>query len=573
MMAKVERKPWLKHYPKEIPAHIDYDERPLQDYLQQAAIKHPDKKAVHFLGKELTYAELYGSALSVANYLLKLGLQKGDRVSVMLPNSPQGVIAYYGALFAGGIVVQTNPLYMERELKHQLGDSGARFIICVDLVYPKVLKVRDETDLEHVIVTRIQDFLPFPKNALYPIVQRKQKKALLVEVNYNDPGVHSFVDILKNEEAVKPDVDIDPKEDLALIQYTGGTTGPAKGVMLTHYNLVANTMQSRAWMHKTEYAKEKVLALLPFFHVYGMTTVMNLSIMYAQEMIILPNFDVKQVLKTIEKQKPTLFPGAPTMYIGLLNHPDIEKYDLSSIQACISGSAPLPVEVQKRFEEKSKGKLVEGYGLSEASPVTHANLVWGKRVNGSIGLPFPDTEAAFLSDETGEIAGVNEVGELMVRGPQVMRGYWRRPEETEATFKDGWLLTGDIGYMDEDGYFYIIDRKKDMIIAGGYNIYPREVEEVLYEHEAVQEAAVVGVPHAYRGETVKAFIVKKEGFQVSEEDLNQHCRKNLAAYKVPRLYEFRDELPKSTVGKVLRRTLIEEERQKQQQGLETGEGA
>lgn len=572
-MAEVERKPWLKHYPKEIPAHIDYDERPLQDYLQQAAIKYPNKKAVHFLGKELTYAELYGSALSVANYLLKLGLQKGDRVSIMLPNSPQGVIAYYGALFAGGIVVQTNPLYMERELKHQLGDSGAKFIICLDLVYPKVLKMRHQTELQHIVVTRLQDFLPFPKNALYPVVQRKQKKALLVEVNYNDPGVHSFIDILKNEEAVEPELDIDPKEDLALIQYTGGTTGLAKGVMLTHYNLVANTMQSRAWMHKTEYAKEKVLALLPFFHVYGMTTVMNLSIMYAHEMIILPNFDVKQALKTIEKQKPTLFPGAPTMYIGLLNHPDIEKYDLSSIQACISGSAPLPVEVQKRFEEKSKGKLVEGYGLSEASPVTHANPVWGKRVNGSIGLPFPDTEAAFLSDETGEIAGVNEVGELMVRGPQVMRGYWRRPEETEATFKDGWLLTGDIGYMDENGYFYIIDRKKDMIIAGGYNIYPREVEEVLYEHEAVQEAAVVGVPHAYRGETVKAFIVRKEGSQVSEEELNQHCRRNLAAYKVPRLYEFRDELPKSTIGKVLRRTLIEEEKQKQQRGMETGAGA
>ncbi|HEX6923182.1 MAG TPA: long-chain fatty acid--CoA ligase, partial [Bacillales bacterium] len=356
----------------------------------------------------------------------------------------------------------------------------------------------------------------------------------------------------------------DPKNDLALLQYTGGTTGPAKGVMLTHYNLVANTMQCNAWMYKTEYGKEKVLGLLPFFHVYGMTTVMNLSIMYAAEMIILPNFDVKQALKTIEKEKPTLFPGAPTMYIGLLNHPDIEKYDLSSIEACISGSAPLPAEIQQQFERKTHGKLVEGYGLSEASPVTHTNLIWENRVKGSIGLPFPDTEAACLSEETGEIAGVSEVGELMVRGPQVMKGYWRRPEETKATFKDDWLLTGDVGYMDEKGYFYIIDRKKDMIIAGGFNIYPREVEEVLYEHEAVLEAAVVGVPDAYRGETVKAFVVTKEGASCTEKELNQHCRKALAAYKVPRLYEFREELPKTTVGKVLRRTLVDEEKEKQQ---------
>lgn len=563
-MAEPNRKPWLKHYPQEIPAHINYEEKPLFDYLQRAAIKHPEKKAVDFLGKKLTFAQLYESALKMANHLQLIGLQKGDRVSIMLPNCPQAVISYYGALIAGGIVVQTNPLYMERELQHQLGDCGARFIVCLDLVYPKLLKVKRGTCLEQVIVTSVQDFLPFPKNVLYPRVQKKQKKSLIVEVNYDDPSVHSFTEIFKNGEAIEPNIGVDPKEDLALIQYTGGTTGPAKGVMLTHYNLVANTMQCKAWMSRLKYGEEKVLGLLPFFHVYGMTTVMNLAIMYAAEMIILPNFDVKQALKTIEKTKPTLFPGAPTMYIGLLNHPDVEKYDLSSIEACISGSAPLPLEVQEQFERKTKGSLVEGYGLSEASPVTHANLIWGHRVKGSIGLPFPDTEAVCLSEETGEFAEVNEIGELMVRGPQVMKGYWRRPEDTDATFKGDWLLTGDIGYMDEEGYFYIVDRKKDMIIAGGFNIYPREVEEVLYGHEAILEAAVIGVPDSYRGETVKAFVVLKEGKQCTENELDQFCRSRLAAYKVPHLYEFRDELPKSTVGKILRRVLAEQEEPMQQ---------
>lgn len=561
-MGKMDQKRWLEHYPPEIPAHIDYEERPLHDFLQQDAIQHPQKKAVHFHGKGLSYSELYENALKVASRLQELGLQKGDRVSVMLPNCPQGIISYYGALLAGGVVVQTNPLYTERELKHQLTDSGSKMIICLDLVYPKVLKMKTHTDLEQIIVTGVQDFLPFPKNVLYPLAQKKQKKGLVVDVNYKDEATHSFTGILKNAEAIKPEIDIEPRDDLAVIQYTGGTTGPAKGVMLTHHNLVANTMQTRAWMYKAKDGEEKILGLLPFFHVYGMTTVMNLSIMYAWEMIILPNFDVKEALKTIEKQKPTMFPGAPTMYIGLLNHPDIGKYDLASIQSCISGSAPLPVEVQEKFEEKAKADLVEGYGLSEASPVTHANLVYGNRVKGSIGLPFPDTDAAILSVETGKIAGVNESGELMVRGPQVMRGYWRRPQETEKTFHGDWLLTGDVGYMDENGHFYVIDRKKDVIIAGGFNIYPREVEEVLYEHEAIQEAVIVGIPDPYRGETVKAFIVTKEGKGVSERELNKHCRKYLAAYKAPKLYEFRDVLPKSTIGKVLKRELIDEDKKK-----------
>jgi len=327
--------------------------------------------------------------------------------------------------------------------------------------------------------------------------------------------------------------------------------------------LIANASMCQAWMYKCKRGEETVLGLLPFFHVYGMTTVMILSVMQAYKMVLLPKFDAAATLKTIQKQKPTLFPGAPTIYIGLLNHPDIKKYDLSSIDSCISGSAPLPVEVQQKFEEVTGGKLVEGYGLTESSPVTHSNFLWDRpRIKGSIGVPWPDTDAAIFSMETGERLSAGEIGEIVIKGPQVMKGYWNRPEDTAQTLRDGWLLTGDLGYMDEDGYFYVVDRKKDMIIAGGYNIYPREIEEVLYEHPDVQEVVAAGIPDPYRGETVKAYVVLKEGTKITEEELNKFVRQHLAAYKVPRIYEFRQELPKTAVGKILRRALVEEEKKK-----------
>lgn len=553
-------RPWFAHYPEEIPTTLDYEVRTLQSYLKEAAEKHPEKSAIHFIGKELTYKELYDSSLKLANQLQKLGVKKGDRVAIMLANTPQAVISYYGALFAGAIVVQTNPLYVEREIEHQLNDSGAEIMICLDLVYPRVANVFKKTNLKTVIVTGIKDYLPFPKNLIYPFIQKK-RTGIKVNIQYND-RILNFVKVLEEGVAKELEIDIDPKEDLALLQYTGGTTGPAKGVMLTHYNLVANTSQCVTWMYKLKKGEERILAALPFFHVYGMTVVMNLSIMYYSKMIILPKFDPLDVLKTIEKQKVTIFPGAPTMYIALLNHPKLKEFDLSSIDACLSGSAALPVEVQTKFEELSGGKLVEGYGLTETSPVAIANFLWGKRKPGSIGVPWPDTEATILSIETGESAAPNEIGEVMIKGPQVMKGYWKRPEDTQATFREDWFLTGDMGYMDEDGYFYIVDRKKDMIIAGGFNIYPREIEEVLYEHEKVQEACIVGVPDVYRGETVKAFIVPKDGQKLTEEELDQYCRKHLAAFKVPRLYEFREELPKTMIGKILRRVLVEEEKKK-----------
>ncbi|WP_052002170.1 AMP-binding protein [Halalkalibacter wakoensis] len=539
---------------------IEYPDVTLHELVEQAGNRFPNQVALEFLGKSITYKEFNQSVIRFSNQLISLGLKKGERVSIMLPNCPQGVIAYFATLLAGGVVVQTNPLYVERELEHQLVDSGAKMIICLDLLYSRVMNVMKATKIEQIIVTAIKDYLPFPKSIIYPFIQ-KRNTGVKIEIEYRG-NVHKFNQLLATGEDTRPTIDVHPKEDLALLQYTGGTTGVAKGVMLTHSNLVANTIQCRNWLYKLEEGKERTLAALPFFHVYGMTTCMNLTLSMGNELHMVPRFDPKQILKIIDKKKITSFPGAPTMYIGLINQPDIQNYNLSSIKACISGSATLPLDVQQQFEKLTGGKLVEGYGLTEAAPVTHCNSVWGKRKEASIGLPWPDTEAVILSMETGEMVEPGELGELAVRGPQIMRGYWNRPEDTAMTLKDDWLLTGDIGYMDEEGYFFVVDRKKDMIIAGGFNIYPREIEEVLYHHEDVQEAVAIGVADEYRGETVKVFIVKKEGSTLTEEELEKHCRKNLAAYKVPKIYEFRDELPKTLVGKILKRVLIEEEKQK-----------
>ncbi|MGE7905210.1 long-chain-fatty-acid--CoA ligase [Peribacillus sp. NPDC094092] len=557
----MSNKPWQAIYPEQIPAVLSYEDKPLYSFLKESAEEFPDKVSIHFQGKELTFREVHESALKFAAYLKSIGLQKGERVAVMLPNCPQGVISFFGILMAGGVVVQTNPTYTERELEYQMKDSGAKIILAMDILFPRVAAVASRTDIEHIIVTAIKEYLPFPKNLIYPFIQKKQY-GIVINVEH-EGNHHLFSEIMKRKMTEEATVPIDVDNDLALLQYTGGTTGFPKGVMLTHKNLLANTKMCNAWLYKNKRGEERILAILPFFHVYGMTTVLVLSIMEGNTMIIMPKFDVEATLKTIQKQKPTMFPGAPTMYIGLLNHPDIAKYDLSSINACISGSASLPVEVQEQFEKITGGKLVEGYGLSETSPVTHANFIWDQpRVKGSIGLPWPDTDSVILSLETFEELPPNEIGEIAIKGPQVMQGYWNRPDETENTFKNGWLLTGDLGYMDEQGFFYVVERKKDTIIAGGFNIYPREVEEVLYEHEAIQEVVVAGIPDPYRGETVKAYVVLKKNARATEEELNEFARKNLASYKVPRSYEFRDELPKTTIGKILRRVLIEEEKKK-----------
>ncbi|QKX51677.1 AMP-binding protein [Planococcus glaciei] len=558
-------KPWLAHYPPEVPHTLSYPSMPVQEYLTHAYEKFPDKVGIHFLGKDITYHELYDSSKRFANYLQTLGIKKGDRVSIMLPNCPQAVISFYGVLYAGGVVVMTNPLYTEREIAYQMNDSGAKAIVSLDILFPRISKVVKETKLENVIITGIKDYLPFPKNLVYPMVQKKQY-GMTVKVEHRGIN-HLFTEIMKTASTEVAKTPFDFEEDLALLQYTGGTTGSPKGVMLTHKNLISNATMCDSWLYKGTNGEETIMGIIPLFHVYGLTTVLILSVMQGNRMVLLPKFEPETALKTINKQKPTLFPGAPTLYIGLMNHPDIGKYDLSSIEACLSGSAPLPADVQEKFEKITGGKLVEGYGLTETSPVTHSNLLWGERVKGSIGMPYPDTDCKIFLPGTTDPVPNGQIGEIAIKGPQVMKGYWKRPEDTAATIVDGWLLTGDLGYMNDEGFFFIVDRKKDMIIAGGFNIYPREIEEVLYEHEAVQECVVAGVPDAYRGETVKAYIVQKEGYNVSEEEFNTYCREHLASFKVPRIYEFRKELPKTAVGKILRRSLVDEEIAKQDEAV------
>jgi len=558
-METVEKR-WTKHYPTSVKESINYDKHPLQYFFTESAKKYPEHEAVHFLGKSMTYEDLHNEALRFANQLVKLGVKKGDRVAVMLPNSPQSIISYYGILMAGGIVVQVNPLYVERELQHQLSDSGAKLILCLNSVLPRVQKVMDQTPVELVIVTGIPDYLPFPKGLLFPLVQKKQGIPK-VKVEYSE-RILSFTKLIKEGKAEDPNVSVS-SSDLALLQYTGGTTGLAKGVMLTHYNLVVNAQQCDAWLYKAEPGKERVLGVMPFFHVYGMTTVMNVAVMKSQTMVLLPRFNPKDVLKTIEKQKVTLFPGAPTMYIALCKQDDIGEYDLTSVNACISGAAALPQEVQQKFEKLTNGRIVEGYGLTETSPVACANPIWDKRKPGSVGIPWPDTEIMIYSAEKDGPAETGDIGEVFIKGPQVMTGYWNRPEDTSQTFHGDWFKSGDMGKMDEDGYVYIVDRKKELIIASGYNIYPREIEEVLYEHEEVVQAAVVGVPDEYRGETVKAFVVLKEGSTMTEADLKAYCAKRMAAFKLPKLYEFRSELPATLTGNILKRVLLDEERTKE----------
>ncbi|EEG76874.1 AMP-dependent synthetase and ligase [Dethiobacter alkaliphilus AHT 1] len=551
---------WMENYPKRVRPNLSYPDIPLYALVEQSTEEYPTQTAVTFMGKKLTYSQLWQQICQFAAALYSLGVRKGDRVAIMLPNTPQAVIAYYATLKLGAIVVMINPLYTERELEHQLKDAGAKVLVYLDLVNPRVKKVRRNLPVKSYIVTSIKDYLPFPLNLLYPIKAKKEGHNLHVPAE----EAVKFTKLLSQNLPDPPEVEIDPAEDVALLQYTGGTTGVPKGTMLTHLNLIANTMQTREWYTQCVEGKERVMGVLPFFHVYGMTTALNFSNAVGGELILIPRFDVKTLLTELQKHKVTFFPGAPTIYVAVNNYPEVSKYDLTSIRACISGSAPLPVEVQQEFMRLSgNAALVEGYGLSEASPVTHCNPLDEGNNIGSIGFPFPDTVAKVVdpADPSKEMP-VGEVGELIVRGPQVMKGYWNKPEETAQMIKDGWLHTGDMARMDEQGYFYIADRIKDMIISGGFNIYPREVEEVLYEHPKVQEAAVVGIPDSYRGETVKAYLVLREGEEATEKEIRKYCEERLAKYKIPRTLEFRSELPKSTIGKVLKRVLIDEEKEK-----------
>lgn len=569
--------PWLSSYEQGVPATVEVPNIPLQQFLKDSAQKYPGKTAVRMVLRylplglavqaKLTYRELDELSDRFAAALAAQGIQKGSRVSIMLPNCPQQVVMYFGVLKAGAIVVNTNPTYPPHELEPLMKNSGAEAIVTLSGLYQRVKQIQPNTNLKTIILTDLSDHV----TALFRRTVNKQlaAKGMYAEVP-SGGGVFYYKDLIGRYPARAPAVQFDPAYDTAVFQFTGGTTGIPKAAELTHRNLVANTVQMQAWFTDVSPGNEKVLLALPAFHVYGMTVGMLFGISVGAEVVVVPDpRDTAHILETLHCEHITLYPGVPAMYIAIINHPRVTEYNLRSIKACLSGGSALPVEVAQKFDEITGGRLVEGFGMSESSPVTHANPIKGRVKYGSIGIPIPSTEAAIVAlepDESGhyKFLGIGEEGELVVRGPQVMKGYYNNLEETAKTIDaDGWLHTGDIARMDEDGYFYIVDRKKDLIIAGGYNVVPREVEEVLFMHPKVMEAAVVGVPDPKRGETVKAFIVLKEGQTATAEEIREFCKEHLAPYKVPTLVEFRKELPKTQVGKVLRRMLVAEEKAKQ----------
>jgi long-chain acyl-CoA synthetase len=531
-----EKKIGMAQYPDSISSTILNPEKNLVEILQETTAKYPTNNALSFFGRKITYQQLLGLSQGFTSALQQNQFQKGDRVALMLPNCPQYVISYYGTLGAGAIVTQVNPMSVERELEYILNDSGAETIVVMDAFYPRVKSVQLRTSLKNIIVVSLQ-----------PSVQDFTPDC-------------SFEQFLATGNGQVTPVNIELEHDIAVLQYTGGTTGRSKGAMLTHGNIVANVLQSYEFFkHEFELGKDRCLTVIPLFHVFGMTACMNLTIFTGGESIMLPRFDLEEVLNTIKHEQPTTFPGVPTMYVAITNHPRAEEFGLNSIKTCNSGSAPMPVELLREFERKTGAKILEGYGLSEASPTTHCNPPFADRKPGSVGIGMPSTEYKIVDVGSGlEEVPVGELGEVIIKGPQIMKGYWNMPEETANTLRDGWLYTGDIAKVDEDGYLYIVDRKKDLIIASGFNIYPRDIEEVLYEHPAVQEAVVIGVPDVYRGEDVKAFVVLKAGQTLTEDEVIQYCKQNMAAYKVPRSVEFREQLPKTQVGKILRRALREE---------------
>jgi long-chain acyl-CoA synthetase len=571
-------RPWLANYPEGVPRSLaPYPERSLYQLLEGSAASYPDRPATVFFGKHLSYAELLRQVDQFARVLVSLGVKKGDRVALVLPNCPQYVVAVYAAARIGAVFVGTNPLYTEREMEHQLADCGAEVCVVLDSLYPKVAAVRAATYVRTVIVTKVTDAMPFPLSVLAPIELRREAR----REGHPWPPVPREADVLwwrtLTSRALPPvpAADLDPAEDLASLVYTGGTTGPAKGAMLTHANLVTNAEQSAAWFPGLEDGAESLMCVLPFFHSYGLTVCMNLGILKAGKLILMPRFDLPRVLKAVEKEHASLFPGVPRLYIAINESPETPKHDLRSIKACLSGAAPLPGAVAEKFERITGGRLVEGFGMTEASPVTHANPVTGERRIGAIGMPIPDTDCRIvdMADWTLEMPA-GESGEMVIAGPQVMKGYWNRPEESASTLRrDGagrtWLLSGDIAVMDGEGYFTIVDRKKDMILVSGFNVYPTEIEEVLYRHPKIKRVCVVGVPDLRTGEAVKAFVVVADG-EVPGETITaeeivafaRDPRNGLTGYRIPKLVEFRESLPETLVGKVLRRVLLDEERAK-----------
>jgi long-chain acyl-CoA synthetase len=540
-------KPWLKNYDPKVPPSIDYPKINIYEFLDNSADDFGSRTAIWFMKNKISYKKLKELSERLATALVDLGVKKGDVVAIMIPNFPQFIISYYGILKAGAIVTACSVLHTEHELAYQVNDAGAEILIAWDNQIEKIQKIQDRTRLRHVIITNVFDYSPMaPRNP--------------PEIS----GTKQFLNLVNNTKPNPPKFETDVNS-VACLQYTGGTTGLPKGAMLTHRNIVSNCIAVGTWAgDEFRRGKETILTNLPLFHIYGQTVCMNLHIYMGSTIALNPDpRDQKSLFEMIKQTSPTMFPGVPTMYMRLLERDDLEDYakDMRSIRVCNTGAAAMPPEVLKEFEERTGGIIIEGYGMTEASPVTHTNPFVGERKIGSVGMPIPDTEVRIVDiEDYTKIIPIGESGEIMIKGPQVMKGYWNKPEATANQIKDRWLLTGDIGKMDEDGYFYIVDRKKDMINVSGFKVYPRELEDCLFEHEAVENAAVIGVPNPDipGSEKVKAYIVLKDGYQESEEveaEIKEFCRQTVAPYKVPKFIEFRKELPETLVGKVLRKDL------------------
>jgi long-chain acyl-CoA synthetase len=559
--------PWIAHYDKGVPASIAYPKVPLFHFLEESARKYPDRACTIFKGAVISFKEMNEITDRLAAALADLGVKKGDRVGIFMPNTPQFVMAYFGILKAGGVVVATNPLYTPPEIAYQANDAGIEIMFVMTNFYKTIKAAQPNTKIRKMIVTNLKETLPPVLRVLFTLA-REKKGGFRIEGGLAEGDVWMKDLIAKYKPEQRPKLDLGP-EDTALLQYSGGTTGISKGAVALHRNLVANSLQTRAWFNMEE-GSEVVLMAIPLFHVYGMVAGMLYAIAGGGTLVMVPNArDIPDVLENIKKYQPSNFPGVPTLFNAINNHPEVKagKVSLRSIKACISGSAPLMRETKEKFEELSGGKLFEGYGLSEAPTATHCNPLLGVNKTGSIGMPFPDVDCKIISLDDGETEmPLGEIGELVINGPQVMKGYHNMPTETANALrklKDGktWLFTGDIARVDEDGYFYIVDRKKELIKPGGYQVWPREVEEAIAAFPKVLEVGVAGIPDPYRGETVKAWIVLKPGQETTAEEIKAWCKERLAAYKVPTHYEFRKELPKTTVGKVLRRELVRQHKE------------
>ena len=552
-------RPWLRFYDAEVPPSLEYPRLPIYRLLDDSARKFPDRPLTRFFGKQMTYATVKDLSDRLAAAVRGLGIRPGDRVALLLPNFPGYLIAYYGLLKAGAVVVPLNPLYTAHELTFHFNDSGAETVVTIPMFAAKVAEVAKKTGVKRVIYSYLADFLPFPMN----LVQKFRERPSVKEAaRVGSVEMLNMQDLLRSPAPAdfRP-VDPDPDE-MAILIYSGGTTGVAKGIMLSHFNVVANAHMVKTWGHLNE--EERILAVLPLFHGYGMSVCMNAPVLAGMEIILMPKFSARDMAKTIHKHRPTVTAAVPTILVALSNLPDVDKYDFTSLKAVWVGAAPLTEAIKENFEARTGGRAIEGYGLTEAVTAIMANPYMGKHKVGSIGLPFPDVDAKIVSLDGSRDLPPGEQGEIVLRTPTMMLGYYNRPEETAKTIVDGWLFTGDIGYMDEDGYFYITDRKKDLIIVGGFNVFPREIDELIYKHPKVQEGITVGIPDPYKGERIKVYIVLKEGVTATEEEFKQYFREHLTPYKVPSEIEFRSSLPKSAIGKILRRKLREEEMAKQQ---------